>query len=294
MRIDRMALADIGEPARLASAILDQLPDVPIPVPVEDIARALDITDIRTLETEGFEGGLITPRDKSEGVILVNAHSPRQRRRFTIGHELGHFVNPWHMPTDGRQSLCTPADMRRSTHKTGDRAVQMEVEANRFSAEVLLPRTQFQKDLGRRAGADLEHVVSLADRYDMSKEATARRYVDLHDEPCAVVFSHNAIVRYTRRGSGFHYLDIKGGNPLPAQSLSAKGQLPEGVVSEWREIDSGMWLSDVPRARSIFEQTLAQQNGYRITLLTFDEADADEDDEPEDLEESWTPRFRRR
>ena len=128
----------------------------------------------------------------------------------------------------------------------------------------------------------------------MSKEATARRYVDLHDEPCAVVFSHNAIVRYTRRGSGFHYLDIKGGNPLPAQSLSAKGQLPEGVVSEWREIDSGMWLSDVPRARSIFEQTLAQQNGYRITLLTFDEADADEDDEPEDLEESWTPRFRRR
>jgi hypothetical protein len=40
--------------------------------PVEDIARKLDITDIRELETEGFEGGLVTDAEKSSGVILVN------------------------------------------------------------------------------------------------------------------------------------------------------------------------------------------------------------------------------
>jgi hypothetical protein len=42
----------------------------------------------------------------------------------------------------------------------------------------------------------------------------------------------------------------------------------------------------------IYEQVLPQSDGYRLTLLALAQ-DIEEVDEEEDLEESWTPRFRR-
>ena len=126
----------------------------------------------------------------------------------------------------------------------------------------------------------------------MSKEAVARRYVDLNDQPCAVVFSQNRTVRYAYRERAFPYLDIQSGHPLPTDSFSCVSDVPEGVVSDWHEIDAGTWLSNACRASMVCEQTLAQQNGHRMTLLTLD-GDYDEEAEDEALEESWTPRFRR-
>lgn len=57
--------------------------------------------DKGALTTQGFEVGLLTDRVRSRGIVLVrNAVSP-QRRRFTIGHELGHFLMPSHVPDEG-------------------------------------------------------------------------------------------------------------------------------------------------------------------------------------------------
>jgi hypothetical protein len=37
----------------------------------------------------------------------------------------------------------------------------------------------------------LGHILALARKYDTSRESTARRYVELQDEPCATVISQN-------------------------------------------------------------------------------------------------------
>jgi Zn-dependent peptidase ImmA (M78 family) len=295
MNLSRMDLADFGSPDRIVNGILVQAPDMPIPVPVDDIARMLDIVDIRTVEMQGFEGGLITDQSKSEGVILVNEASSRQRRRFTIGHELGHFLCPTHLPPNDSGFRCTSADMRRSSASNTDRAAQMEVEANRFSAALLLPLPLFRKDLRQRRGTDLEHVLGLAKRYDMSKEATARRYVEVHDEPCAVVISRNGVILRIYRGNDFPYVALSKNDRVPAQSVTARLALEEGLTSDWEDTDAALWLpSDRGRRLpSMFEQALVQQNGFRLTLLTID-AEADETaGEDEELEDSWTPRFRR-
>jgi Zn-dependent peptidase ImmA (M78 family) len=293
MQIDRMELADLGNPEHLAAAVLRQIPDLPIPVPVEAIARALDITEIRPLQTEGFEGGLITYPDKSEGIVLVNMHSQPRRQRFTVGHELGHFVNPWHKPKEGNQFLCTAEDMRRLTANKHDRATVMEVEANRFAAELLLPKEPFRKDLRRLAGPDMEHILRLAEKYDISREATGRRYVELNDDTCAILFSHDGRLRYACRSRDFPYLDIRSGDPLPAASLSVQSRAGQGEISDWVEIDAGIWLTtDQARQHGIvLEQTLAQRDCFRMTLLTLETDEIDEDEEG--LEASWTPRFRR-
>jgi len=68
--INRADLEDIANPELQAQALLSQIPELTLPVPVREIAAALDILDIKPLTTTGFEGGLITPEDKSEGYRL--------------------------------------------------------------------------------------------------------------------------------------------------------------------------------------------------------------------------------
>ena len=295
MKIDRMDLADFGSPEKIVRGILQLLPDLPIPVPIMELASELDIIGFEELETEGFEGGLLTDENKAEGIILVNQRSSDRRQRFTIGHELGHFLCPWHQPSGPDGFLCSPDDMRRAFAREEERAARMEVEANSFSAQILLPAPHFKKDLSRRVGADIEHIIALADRYDTSKDATARRYVELHDERCAAIVSHKGRVLRIYRPKGFPFIEVSPGHPLPSGSLSARANLTESRVSDWDDTDSALWLASYRGRRlpAMYEQVLPQRDGYRLTLLSIE--DQDEEDAAEDgaLAKSWTPRFRR-
>jgi Zn-dependent peptidase ImmA (M78 family) len=58
-----------------------------------------------------------------------------ERRRFTIGHELGHFLMVHHKPNDSR-FLCTAKDMTRQAIRREQLlpAQRWEVEANEFAS----------------------------------------------------------------------------------------------------------------------------------------------------------------
>ena len=60
IQIDRIELADLGNPTAIAIAVLKQLGESVFPTPIEDIAYGCGITDIQQLQTKGFEGALIT------------------------------------------------------------------------------------------------------------------------------------------------------------------------------------------------------------------------------------------
>ena len=295
MKLDRIEIADESNPAKLAAAVINQLSELNGAVPVHEIALALDIIDIQPLETAGFEGGLITDEAKAEGIILYNGNSPQRRQKFSIAHELGHFLSPWHRPADGMEFMCSSQDMSRFGEKVEDRAARMEVEANQFAAELLLPRKLLHRDIRRLAGIDLEHVLRISDKYDISREATARRYVDLCDEPCAVIFSHEGRVRYPYRNRHFPFVEISAGDLIPRDSIAARSDLQEGKVSDWSETDGSTWLvaNRGTPSRPLVEQTLLQHAGYRVTLVTFaDDEEAIDDDI--DYEEAWAVRFKRR
>jgi Zn-dependent peptidase ImmA (M78 family) len=92
----RMKLADLGSPEALADCIIAHYPDIEIPIPLERIAQAVGIVDIVGHTTGSFEGVLVTNAAKSTGSIAYNEASRIERRRFTIAHEIGHFLIPWH------------------------------------------------------------------------------------------------------------------------------------------------------------------------------------------------------
>jgi Zn-dependent peptidase ImmA (M78 family) len=286
LQIDRMEIDDVGgNPVKLAQAVLNQVIDLKPPVPVREIAKALDIYEIREESLVELEGGLVTPEDKSEGAILVNADRPETRKRYTIGHELGHYLNLWHKPASTEGFRCSTRDLAATTFKEGSRAIQMEVEANNFSSELLMPTHQFHTSLSRRAGIDIDHILSVADEYFVSREAAARRYIEHSAEPSAVVFSYEGTIRYIKAHPKFPALDVWSKDPLPINSISQRSSLPVGEVSDWDIIDGGVWLRDT-KGQRVCEQTLAQVNGYRLTLIALEEPIEDDD---EYGEEDWTP-----
>ncbi len=192
----------------------------PIPVPIEELCAQLDISKIAELETEAFEGGLITDTPRSSGIILVNMNRPRQRQRFSIAHELGHFLIPTHMPSADGRFLCSREDMRKLSAKENDRRARMEVEANRFSALILIPPPAFRKDLQALPNANLSHVVRLARRYDVSKEAMSRAYASYHDETLAIVVCKDGrILRTYRDTIRFPFIQPSNGQRVPQDSL---------------------------------------------------------------------------
>jgi Zn-dependent peptidase ImmA (M78 family) len=286
----RMKLADLGSPEALADAIIEHFSDMEMPVPLKRIAEAVGITEIIGRDTDSFEGVLVTTAAKSAGSIAYNEKSGRERRRYTIAHELGHFLLPFH----GAGAQCAKADL--GVFKTSDLNCATEAEANRFAASLLMPQKFFARDIRQSGAPEIEHILKLAKRYETSKEAAARRYTDLCGHVCAIIFSHERKLRGFCKARNFPFLDLRRGDPLPAASISAKRQGVAGQMSDWSETAPEIWLGTSHRLRGkiLYEQFLEQANGYRLTMLTIDDApDIDEPDEDEELEESWTPRFRR-
>jgi hypothetical protein len=266
VELDRIAIEDVGaNPERLAQAIHHQLPGLQGAVPVYDIARALDIEEIRDEALSGFEGALITPPEKGTGSILVNATSPRQRRRYTVAHELAHFLNPWHKPVTPDGFRCTGADMLVTSGAS--RHQRQEAEANRFAIELLAPERRVAPYLS--GAAELAKAVALAVDFDISKEAAARRYVALHDETLAVLFVRGATVRYVDRPPDFPLLSFWNGDRLPRTG---------GLGMEWDELDTRDWLKTT-RPVELSAQMLRQADDYAILLLRAENTADDEEDE---------------
>lgn len=81
------------------------------------------------IKIDGLCLGLKAPGRRP--VVLISSQLIRSRRRFTMAHELGHVLIPWHMG-----NIIDLVDIERNA---GDEFSNMESEANRFASELLMP-----------------------------------------------------------------------------------------------------------------------------------------------------------
>lgn len=266
--LDRMALADVSvEPSKMAAAILDQIPDLKAPVPVEAIAEALGIVEIRIEPLRNVEGALLTTPERGSGAILLNSESPRQRRRFSTGHELGHFTNIYHEQT-GDGFSCSRGDMRASNLKDADRHRRQEAEANRFAIALLAPVKLCKAWL--RQAPEIAKLQDMAGKLDLSLEAAARRYAELTPAAIAIVFSQDGRIRYVAPSRECPRLQNLRDSQLPPGAVMARHQQGQSQPEpSWIDLDPQDWLRDPFRGELTLE-TLAQQNGHAISILHVD------------------------
>lgn len=282
MSVSRIDLADCGSPEKLVIEILKNEPDLPIPVPIENLAFQLGITQIEPMDSDGFIGGLITNATKSTGVILIKGNLHAGRRRFTLAHELGHFLIPTHTPSHGDRFLCSMDDLLSLDPKVSDARKRWEAEANRFAGLMLVPPPIFRKDANKSKDPNLHEVLHLAERYEISKEVAGRCYVDFRREPVAFIVTHNGrVLRSYRRKHDFPFISVAWGEPVPRRSLLMRRRHNVSETSEIDEIDAGVWLDTTwgKRAPNLYEQVHVQQQGYALILLTLEPIEEDEDDD---------------
>lgn len=274
----------------IAARIFQLEPDLPIPIPIEQLCQQLDITSIGNLETGGFEAALITDELKSSGAILVAADRPRQRQRYSIAHELAHFLIPTHLPTPGEQSLCSTEHFRLVDVQADDRRRRREAEANRLAALLLIPPHVLRPELQKIRSPDVGDLVRLARLFDVSKEAVSRAYTDYSREAVAVVVIQNGrVLRSYRNANIFPWIEVAAGQAVPKGSIYHDGPRFPGSISAVEECELHLWLGDreARKVVSLTEQVLEQRNGFALLMLHAEMADDDDDDEHDRGRQRW-------
>lgn len=156
------------------------------PVDVDAVAKALGATVIYSPSLNNDLSGMIfIEGDKT--IIGVNSVHHRNRQRFTIAHEIGHFLlhknvnesNSIHV--DGGFVQTWNRDGRSSQGQDAD-----EIEANRFAAELLMPTKFLEKDIAELGSIDMEndeHLIPLAAKYEVSLHALSLRLAKFLSSP---------------------------------------------------------------------------------------------------------------
>jgi len=147
------------------------------PVDVEKLARSLGADVQYEPADENLSGFILRNRKTRRAVIGVNSTHHPNRQRFTIAHEVGHFLlhDQDDIHVDGNDCGLL---VRRRNEESSKGEDDFEKEANLFAAELLMPATLLEQDLVELEDANLmdEEVLGpLADKYQVSTQALTFR-----------------------------------------------------------------------------------------------------------------------
>jgi len=145
------------------------------PVDVKSISEKLDVSVVeRSLEDE-VSGFLIVKNNHA--VIAVNSNHHLNRRRFTIAHELGHYL------LHHRQGLFYDSRLTFFRDPRSSEGIDaQEIEANKFAASLLMPESLIQPYFQKR-NFDLHNpfdLAYLASQFKVSEQALTIQLVKLN------------------------------------------------------------------------------------------------------------------
>lgn len=260
------------EPEHYATILLKDLGLCNLPINPFDIAIKKGI-DIAEIDMKGIEGFLLRERDGNNARVCISKNiTNKGRNNFTLAHELGHFSIPTHRNT---KFECTSQYLS-PFHKKP----VIEVEANRFASELLLPEPLL-RPLIHQFKPDFDDINELAQICDTSLTATTIKYLSLTHEPCALIATSHNRVEWSKRSSSFNYY-TENGTPV------AKGTLTESYTYKGvqqvaaQKTAASLWLEGkgINRESALFEHCISMPN-YKIILTILWFADLENEDEIE-------------
>ena len=153
-------------------------------IPVERIVKSLGIKLKKDDVEDNLSGFLIRDLNNGTAVIGVNRNHSKPRQRFTIAHEIGHYLlhegEVAHF--DGNRPGFTVNLRYREDPKSSN---DIEREANLFAAELLMPARFLERD-SRIKNSDLDLLnedddvlQEIAKEYGVSLQALTYRLANL-------------------------------------------------------------------------------------------------------------------
>lgn len=165
----------------LAEDILNKYHPKALPIEATKIAKALGI-EVKVEKVDDDLSGFLLREPKAKRTVIgANASHHINRQRFTIAHELGHYLlhKAEAVHLDDRK-LGYMLQWRDANSATGEDI--NEREANLFAAELLMPANLLEKDLrGKKLDllGDDSSLKKLATKYAVSIQALTIRLKNL-------------------------------------------------------------------------------------------------------------------
>jgi Zn-dependent peptidase ImmA (M78 family) len=229
-----------------------------------EIAEEFGI-DVLYRPAESYDGALLRIRDAQRGCIVINSRIREEsRKRFTLAHEIGHFVLP------GQQEVSAPCKQQRIENWDAD-LYRPELEANRFAAEILMPRGLMAEFV--QSEPSLESIRSIAQLCGTSLTASAVRLITLTPHRAAVVWSQNQKILWSKLSEGFVRWIRKG--EVRENSFAAQCYRKQSVPEQLAPVPASAWLYEkgLHEGAQIWEQSVDLKNyGAVLSLLVIVEA----------------------
>ena len=177
-------------------------------------------------------------------LIGVQRELTKKQKTFSVLHEVGHFVLPGHATRpsllDEKGFIIQDTNDKLSITTT----IEQEIEANRFAADCIFQLNRFDYRVHKEE-LNWENIVTAANDYGASFEATARRWIERsHDECGLIVFDPKdktsgspLRIMYTITSESFaeaYFAGVMPGYEMDEDTLVYKlfYQLPDNTVKD--------------------------------------------------------------
>ena len=218
-------------PEKFASKLLTCLNQRTRPIPVEEIASALGL-EVRGVKTSAFECNLLRNQYGAGGVIAIGGKNSDVRRlRFTIAHEIGHYVMERR-----KNSVCVFGDLQLWNQSTPAK----EAAANRFAAELLLPSNHVGPIINR-CGVSMETAKVIKEAFKTSLTSSAIRCVELTSQECALVYIVDGIVKSYRPSKAWRP-HVFTGCPVGKSTLARKLLQDQTTFKQSGRVNALAWV----------------------------------------------------
>ena len=213
-------------------------------------------------EAESYEGALLRIKDIPRGFIVINTEIKEEsRKRFTIAHECGHFLLP------GQQDLSAPCS-KEKIENWNEQLYRPELDANRFAAEILMPRDSVSPYL--QLEPTMESVKSIAALCGTSLTASGFRLIELTSFRAAIVWSQSNRVIWYKSSAEFVRWIRKG--EVDNGSFAADCFNRRSVPTKLEPVPATAWLFEkgLGDGARIWEHSVALPNyGAVLSLLVM-------------------------
>jgi Zn-dependent peptidase ImmA (M78 family) len=133
------------------------------PLAIKDIVEILFGIKVHVAELDRATSGYIERTGENEWVIYINQYENEQRQKFTIAHELGHFIKH-------RDILLSGSHVDQVLFRD-DQNSQIEMEASQFAADLLMPEDKFKEYITEGYNT----IDKLSEKFDLSAPAVRYR-----------------------------------------------------------------------------------------------------------------------
>lgn len=258
-----------------ANEVILELNIVSAPVDLELVAKEKNLILNPKPEHMGTESGHLI-RTGEDYIILYAQHIDNIGfQRFSIAHEIGHFVLDGHM-----EALFANSDKHtsRSPFSSNNR---FEIEADKFASALLMPQTIFAKET-RKIADGIKGILEISNLFQVSIVAAARRYVKLSKNNIVAIFSSNNIINYFEISEGFKEIKCewpRPGQQIPTDTLTRNFERSSKnfIESEGSMYD---WFSKKENNYTLTEQVMSLgDTGQILTILICEENEDDVEDD---------------